>query len=368
MYKKLNYLLISLLILLLIPITCFAQEESNLQIEEEYFTAKVLEIIEDSHYEIAGFKQPYQVLKVIFLEGSEKDTTKIIEYGKGTHVNENSRLKKGQKVIVFKTNNSETTDYLITDHYRLSNIYLLVLFFILLTIVIAKYKGFLSILGLAITILILIYYIAPQIVSGQDPVTTVLIGSIFIIIFSIVLSHGFNKKTALATISTILALSLAIIISKIFISYASLFGTGSEDAMFLQFGELSHIDLKGLLLAGIIIGTLGVLDDITTTQTTAVYELSEANKTFTFKDLYKKGMSIGKEHTVSMVNTLFLAYAGASFPLLIYMTINKDYPFWIILNSEFLIEEIVRTLSGSIALIAAVPLTTAIAAYVFKKK
>jgi uncharacterized membrane protein len=136
--------------------------------------------------------------------------------------------------------------------------------------------------------------------------------------------------------------------------------------MFLQFGQLQQVNLRGLLLGGIIIGCLGVLDDITTAQTAAIDEIGKANPKMTFKELHRAGISVGREHIASLINTLALAYVGASLPLLLLFTVQEESPFWVVLNSEFLAEEIIRTLVGSSTLLFAVPITTWLAAYFFR--
>jgi uncharacterized membrane protein len=153
----------------------------------------------------------------------------------------------------------------------------------------------------------------------------------------------------------------------IFVAIGKLFGLGSEEAIYLQLVPLEQLNLQGLLLGGIILGALGVLDDITTAQSAAVDELRKANPALGARELYRRGLSVGTEHITSLVNTLFLAYAGASLPLFILFTIYNDMPLWVTLNSEFIAEEIVRTVVGSVALILAVPITTAAAAAIFSR-
>jgi uncharacterized membrane protein len=139
-------------------------------------------------------------------------------------------------------------------------------------------------------------------------------------------------------------------------------GGGTEEAFYLQIGVLSTLNLRGLLLGGIIIGALGVLDDITTAQTAAVDEISKANPSLRFEELVKRGHSIGREHITSLVNTLALAYVGASLPLLLIFSAAHSEPLWVLLNREYIIEELVRTLIGSITLILGVPISTLLAA------
>jgi uncharacterized membrane protein len=187
------------------------------------------------------------------------------------------------------------------------------------------------------------------------------------VVISISLAHGFHKRTFLAILSTAITLHLALALGWISVSFSKLFGLGSEDAVFLSFGEFSNIDLKGLLLGAIVIGSLGVLDDITTAQTATIEEIHKANPKLNFTELYTRGLSVGKEHIASLVNTLILAYVGASFPILI-LLVTSTTPLWVTLNNEFMAEEIVRTLIGSITLITAVPISTVLAAWVYGRK
>ena len=150
-----------------------------------------------------------------------------------------------------------------------------------------------------------------------------------------------------------------------FVYLGKLFGMGTEESIFIQSGVLQEVNLRGLLLGGIIIGALGVLDDITTAQTAAIDELSKANHKLGFAELYKAGTSIGREHIASLINTLALAYVGASLPILLLVSLNEDMPWWVMVNSEFIAEEIVRTLVGSSTLLLAVPISTWLAARTF---
>ncbi|MEK9181053.1 MAG: YibE/F family protein, partial [Patescibacteria group bacterium] len=129
-----------------------------------------------------------------------------------------------------------------------------------------------------------------------------------------------------------------------------------------------NLDLRGLLLAGIIVGALGVLDDTTTVQAATVEELKQANPAFTFADLYRGGLSVGREHITSLVNTLVLAYLGSQLLIFILFYAGPNQPLWVTLNSEFIGEEIIRTLVGSATIILAVPITTLLAAWYFSRK
>jgi uncharacterized membrane protein len=195
----------------------------------------------------------------------------------------------------------------------------------------------------------------PRILAGDNPFLTTLVGSIIIVTVSLYLAHGFNHRTSIALLSTSVTLALAIALAVLFVHLAKLFGLGTEDAYFLIAANQT-INLQGLLLGGIIIGTLGVLDDITTAQTAVVAELKRAKPDLSRHELYKRSLTVGHEHIASLVNTLVLAYAGTSLPIFLLFTLNRTEPIWTILNSEFVAEEIVRTLVGSSALVMSVVL------------
>jgi uncharacterized membrane protein len=181
-------------------------------------------------------------------------------------------------------------------------------------------------------------------------------------IFSLYLAHGFNKRTSVALFGSVLTLVFAVGIDVLFVYFTKLTGMGSEESVYLQISN-SSIDLRMLLLSGIIIGVLGVLDDVTTGQAAIIDELHDANPNLSVSELYRRGLSVGREHIASLINTLVLAYVGVSFPLILLFTIQKSQPLWLTLNSNFIGEEVVRTVVGSSALILAVPITSILAAY-----
>jgi uncharacterized membrane protein len=335
----------------------------------EYYRAKVLAVDEEGQ-EYEGIS-PVQTIKIRFLTGTAKDKELEIDNQDPIGTTAEQKIKEGDVVIVGKLQNNAQQDqgppYLIIDKYRLPAVGLIVGLFFILALVFGRIRGAMSIGGLAFSIFILAFFIVPGIMGGKDPVVVSLIGSALIIMVSIFLAHGFNERSAIATISTFIAIGLAGTMSYYFVHMSKLFGLGSESAFYLQSGLAGSLNLRGLLLAGIIIGTLGILDDVTTTQTAAVDEIFKANKKMSFKELYAKAASVGREHIASLVNTLVLAYAGASLPLFLLITTSTSQPLWIVLNSEFVAEELVRTLVGSAALILAVPISTLLAAYYYKK-
>jgi uncharacterized membrane protein len=188
------------------------------------------------------------------------------------------------------------------------------------------------------------------------------IGSSAIMLIALYLCHGLSARTSVAVLGTLISLLLIGVLGSLFIGWAALTGD-TDDNTGLIHGLYPSIDMSGLLLAGVIIGSLGVLDDVTVTQTSAVWELHDANPTMGWRGLYRAAIRIGRDHIASVVNTLVLAYAGAALPLLLLFSIAQS-SVGTVANSELVAEEIVRTLVGSIGLVASVPVTTALAALV----
>lgn len=336
---------------------------------ENVSKAKVLRITEEGVKEVGGQKQPYQKVEVQLLDGSEKDKKLTIIHGEATTLREEQKVRENQNVVVLKTATSENTLYQIVDAYRLDALIPIIIFFIVIVLLVSRLKGLGSLVGLGISLFIITSFIVPTILAGDDPLLTSIVGSFFIMVITMYISHGFTQKTHIALLATCISLVLTGILAYTFVNMTSLTGFGSEDATSLQYGQTGTINFQGLLLGGIIIGTLGVLDDITTSMASTIRELARTNSKLKFHELFTSGLRIGSDHIASLVNTLALAYAGAGLPLFLFLVLNPlDQPLWFILNSELLVEEIVRTLAGSIGLIMAVPLTAALASWAFQKK
>jgi len=325
---------------------------------ENFFIGTVEKIISEEEVSNNFFDKKLidQVLKIKF-----KNQEFII---KNNGVNDLHRVKKDEKIVLQKTENN---NFRIIDKYRLTVILFIFIIFISLVMLITKKRGFFSLLGLLISIFVLVI-VGSQILQGRSPLFISSIGAFFIAFVTIYLAHGINMRTTLALISTIFSIILSLFLSFIFIKLTKLSGLGSEDAFYLQIGTNININLQGILMSGIIIGVLGILDDITTTQVTAIYELKKANPKINQKNLFYSGLKIGNEHILSMVNTLVLAYAGASFPLFLLFGFEKTQDLWVTLNSELIAEELIRTLVGSLTLLFAVPLSCFIAAHYYGEK
>ena len=329
--------------------------------------AEVLEIVDEGQVDLGGVQQTYQIARVNILEGEYAGIPMEIDYGKRQIRSDDYLMKAGDKMMVSisKTPENVVNAYFV-DYVRTTPIIWLTVIFAIAIIAISSWKGIRALLSMAFSLFIIIGYIIPHILIGEDPLRVSIIGSIILLAVSLYLTYGWTLKTHAAVISMALVLLLTGALSGLFVIFAKLNGTGDENVMFLMQLMETPINLRGLLLGGMIIGALGVLDDLVTTQASAVFELHHANPSLGFRGLYSSAMRIGQDHVAATVNTLVLAYAGASLPMLLMFSLGRgDYGY--LVNFSFIAEEIVRTLVGSLGLIAAVPLTTAIAIFLSQR-
>ncbi|TSC56773.1 MAG: hypothetical protein G01um101418_174 [Parcubacteria group bacterium Gr01-1014_18] len=352
--------------LFMLPLSGFAQEAVE-YVPNEYFKAKVIEVLEEGEIEkYEGVKETYQKVRIELLDGAEAGKRMDLEQGKTFTLQKNQVVAKGESVVVIKTPVGENIQYFITDSYRLSSMAWLLAFFVALTVWVGRKRGAMSFLGLVFSIAVLYWVILPLFAKGYSALWVGILGAIGIATISIYVSHGRNIKSTISLVSIILSLILTTIVSYLAVGGAHLLGLGSEESVFV--GQLTTLDLQGLLLAAMILGALGVLDDIVTAQVSSIYELRRANPALGFRELYRRGLNIGKDHIASLVNTLVLAYVGASLPLFLLFYLDSQVPFWVTLNSETIAQEVIRTLSGSIGLVLSVPIATSLAAWVFGRR
>ena len=329
----------------------------------ENIRAQVVEIIEDGEIDLGGTMQKYQIARVILQEGKYTGITMEMDYGKRQILSNVTYLQPGDELLVTVGARPDgvLTVYF-SDFVRINPLLWLTAVFAVAILVISGWKGLRSLLSMVFSLMVIIGFIIPLILSGEDPLTVSILGSIILLAVTLYLTYGWNLKTHAAVLSMMLVLLITGVLAVVAVNLTRLRGSGDESALFLIQMLSAQINLRGLLLGGMIIGALGVLDDLVTTQASAVFELHHANKAFGFRELYRSAMRIGQDHVAATVNTLVLAYAGASLPMLLLFSLGQG-KFGTLVNFEFVAEEIVRTLVGSLGLISAVPLTTAIAVF-----
>lgn len=305
------------------------------------------------------------------LEGTHDGQIIELDHGGGLSSQEQEHYQAGTEIIVGRTSGGNAQFYL-HDTYRLPGLFWIAAIFVGLTLVFARLRGLGALVGLLLSVSILFSYIIPQLIQGGNPMWVTLSGTMMIILVGQVISHGPRIRTGVSLLSTIVLLSLVYGLSILFLYLGQMFGGGSEEAFHLQYAVNVttgvDLDLQGLLLGGILIGMLGVLDDVTIGQAATIDEIKRAKPDSSFRELFRSGMSVGRDHVASVVNSLALAYVGASLPLFLLLYVNMaNIPWWVTLNSEFLAQEIVRTLAGSTAIVLAVPITTVIASFIYSK-
>jgi uncharacterized membrane protein len=237
---------------------------------------------------------------------------------------------------------------------------ILALLFVVVVLLFARWRGALSLAGLGISLALVLLFVVPSILDGNSPLLVAIVGSMAVALTTIPLAHGWGPKSLAALLGTAASLILTALLALLFTNLTHLTGLSSEEAIFLQIGD-AHVSLQGLLLAGMVIGALGVLDDVTISQASTVLALRRANPALRLRRLFGLAMDVGRDHVSATVNTLVLAYVGAALPILLLFS-AADLGVADAINLEVVAKEIVATLVGSIGLIAAVPITTALAA------
>ena len=278
-----------------------------------------------------------------------------------------SRLDSGDGIVVNDSGPDvpDAARFSFADMQRSTPLGVLAVLFALVVVALGRLKGLLALVGIVVSLGVLVGFIFPALLDGAAPIGVALTGATVIAFCTLYLAHGVNDRTTVALLGTMASLGLTAALAVGFAAAAQLSGLASEDSLTLL-AFAPDLDFRGLLLAAVIIGTLGVLDDVTITQVSAVWELHRADSTLGAKQLYTAGIRIGRDHIASTVNTLVLAYAAAALPLLLIFT-QSGLAFGDVLTTETVAVEIVQTLVGSIGLVASVPLTTALACVVITR-
>lgn len=335
------------------------------------FEAEVIKILEARDLTADdGVVFHQQNLQLVGLEKEMQGTEFIVEGISDFEVAQDASYDVGDKVVVMRSSGpGGEPHFYITDYVRRMPLLLLTIVFVLVVLSVARFKGLRALIVLLVTFFIIIKGVIPLILQGYNPIVVSITGALLIAALAIFGTEGFNKKSYVSYVSLVLSLVVVMVLSFAFSTYSRLTGVTEESAMLLSFfGDT--INLQGLLLAGIIFGAIGVLDDIVISQVSTVQELLHSNPNASAGETFKRAMRVGTDHINALVNTLFLAYTGAALPLLIIFTIQEPpfVTFRDAINNEILATEIVRTLSGSIALVLAVPIATSIALAVFNKE
>jgi len=271
-------------------------------------------------------------------------------------------LHSGDDVVLVHLTDAAagSPEYTVIEHQRGKPLVWLLILAAFAIVAFGRWRGLTAIAGLALSFALLLMFVIPAILTGESPLLIAVVGCSAIMFAVLYLTHGVNVQTSVAVLGTLVSLVLTGLLGAGFTAFTELTGIGDDQSAFLSTFN-SSVDMRGLLLAGIIIGSLGVLDDVTVTQAATVNEL--ARSPLSRLQLYRSATRIGRAHVASAVNTIVLAYAGASLPLLLLIT-SGSQPLSELLTSQTIAQEIVRAAVGTIGLVASVPITTALAAMV----
>ena len=356
-----------ILLIVLVPniLSYFSQplvEDTEFGYGTDTVRAIVSAVVEEGMITLGDVTQPYQRLLVTVTEGNFEGQSFQIDFGTRQIRSDTTPILVGDRLMVtVSTLPDGSSSAHFTDFYRGNSLLLLFVIFVITSIAISGWKGVRSIFGILLSLIVIIWIILPAIQQGRDPLLVTILGSTFFVGYSLYIIYGWNMKTHAALLGSFLAMVITGLIAVFFVNNAQLSGYGDENMFFISQLTQHTLNVRNLLLAGIMIGTLGVLDDLVISQASAVFELYRNRPDLTFGELFTSAMNIGKDHIASTVNTLVLAYAGASLPMLLLFSF-RNVDLALAINLEFIAEEVVRTLVGSLGLFAAVPITTSIAA------
>lgn len=338
---------------------------SNHQIEDHQtvtLEATVTKVVKQEVAEVMGHQQLTQRLEILITSGSLKGQTIAIDHGAMATVNVQAYEVGDNVQILASTTTDGQSTYQITDYVRRTPLAWLAVIFIGLILLINMRKGLASLFSLALTFIIIFAIVLPLILAGHQPVMVALAAALIMIPLTYFIAHGFNRKTTVAAIGTLISLVISVVLAQYFIYATRLTGYASDEAGFLAANQHNgDINIHGLILAGIVLGLIGVLDDVTITQAGFIQQLKQAHPKISSKELYQRAMAVGRDHIASLVNTLVLVYTSAAMPLLLLFT-QTGRPFMEIINYEIVAEELVRTLVVSIGIVISVPVTTYISA------
>jgi len=329
--------------------------------QTETMPARVVEVVEEGTMELGGgMEHPYQRLLLRVEGGSLAGQEIVVEEGVVNIIGQQRLFHPGDRIYLERAVGPEGERFYISDYRRTGPLLWIVALFAGLVLLVGRGKGLRSLGGTLFSIIVIFVLIVPQIIAGRDPVAVSIAGSVLLLAVSNYLIYGWNPKTHAAMMGMVVSLLLTGLLAWLFVGWTRLSGLSAEESSYLIMEIGPQVDLRGLILAGIIIGALGVLDDVCVGQASAVFELVSARPDLGWADLFRHSLNIGRDHIAAMVNTLFLAYVGASMPLIVVFTIYQE-PLWRRLNREPIAEEVIRTLVGSVGLVLAVPLTGFIA-------
>lgn len=311
--------------------------------------------------------QPFQTVELELDGGLYRGDHVTLEWGGRFALNRNGLLAPGDRVLVSqRRGDSDLREYAIEDLVRLPSLVPFVIVLVVALLAVARWKGLASLAGLAGSVAVFLLAIVPAVQRGDDPLIATLAGALAVLVVAVFVVHGFNRKSVAALVGTAACLVLVVVLAILSLAAAHVTGLASEEAIFLAIGSAGRIDLHRLVLAGIVVGSLGALVDMGIGQASATFELAAAHEGMRGPRLYASALNVGRDHVGSLVNTLALAYFGGAMPLIVLFSLG-NLPLSLSANSETIVGPIISVLVASVGLVLCVPITTAVAVWLARR-
>ncbi len=361
-YMRTVLFCLTLIVSVMFPVWAIAEIEVHQELQETV-KAKVLEVVKQYDRDILGTNTTttVQELRIELLAGEKTGTIASLE-------NDLLVLDVGDTIFVNRLVAIDGTEYFtFKDIERRPQLLWLAVILIGSVIGFAGWQGLRALIALGGSILAILFLLVPALLAGYDPALVSFVIASIILAVTLFVTHGFKWYVAIAYAGTMAAVAVSCVIAALSVVWMGLTGFSADASVYLNFATSGQLDLAGLLLGSIIIGLLGVLDDVAITQASVVMELRQANTLLSWKELYIRSVRVGRDHVGSLVNTLALAYVGAALPLIL-LYARSDADFWLSINQEVIAVELVRIMVGSIGLVLTVPLTSLLAAYVVSRR
>ena len=331
--------------------------DPNTGVGIEVIDAHVVRVIAAGDHEGAKYQR-----LAVQLDGSlYRGDVVELEWDGRRALNENGFLSPGDRVLLTLSREGSTRTYTISEVVRLPSLWPFVVILAVALVAVGRWKGAASLVGLGASIAVFLLAVLPAVRSGGDPLLATLVGSIGVLVVAVFIVHGVNRKSIAALAGTLGTLVLVVGLAAASISVARITGLGTEDAIFVFVGTAGKVDMPRLVLAGVVVASLGALVDMAVGQASTTFELSAAGE-LRGRRLYLSALNVGRDHIGSLVNTLALAYFGGALPLIVLISLGYQ-PLSVAINSEEITQSIMAVLIASIGLVLCVPLTTAIATY-----
>ena len=331
--------------------------------------AHVVRVLEtgDRNTTPTGMRQPFQRLELQLDGGLFRGELVVVEWGGRRALDPGGFVRAGDRVLVTESRSGQQRSYAIAEIVRLPGLLPFGLFLFAALLAVARLKGLAALAGLASSVAVFLLAIVPALQRGGDPLFATLVGAAAVVTVSVIVVHGPNWKSVAALLGTYAGLVIVAVIGLMGVATLRITGLGSEDQIFLAVGTDGRIDMQRLVLAGVIVGSLGALVDMCVGQASATMELAAVDPGREPRALFRSALNVGEDHIGSLVNTLALAYFGGAMPLILLLSLGFQ-PLSVALNSEAIVESVLTVLAASVGLVLCVPVTTAIAVYFVRRR